>query len=250
MVIFIIFKKMKSYNKIMKILKLPIIKNGLSQFLEPIYKYKYTPELLDPGLIKYLINGKNYSENFESMKGLKMFQILTENPTDLEKAANELNAKVQLLEKYQELVEKQVVYFSSNLPKIKNCRGDFNILFKQDNEFIPLIHQIKCIKSDSAPSIHKIFNTVERYNIDKFESNKLCYDLSHLHTENIKQLYDGIDMLGARDDHFKVQLLVDDESILIYDTPMEFDKMLDLLVGFELNPNVQPLLEYPLSLTV
>ena len=234
----------------MKLLQIQIIKNGLSQFLEPIYKYKYTPELLDPGMVKYLTNGKNYIENFESMKGLKMFQILTENPTDLDKAANELNAKVRLLENYKELIEKQVVYFSSNLPKIKNCRGDFNILFKQDNEFIPLIHQIKCIKGDSAPSIHKIFNTVERYNIDRFESNKLCYDLSHLHTENIKQLYDSINMLRPDDAYFKVQLLAGDKSILIYDTPMEFDEMVDLLVGFELNPNVQPLLDYPLSLTV
>ena len=228
------------------------LKSGLSQFLKLLYKQKkYGPNI---EVLNQLKVSTHYEENIKYfLQDFKMTKILTESSGDIRSAAHEISVKLELLDKYTKLFDNQRIYFSSNLPQ--KSMGDFNVFLQKNNKILEIRHEIKYREGDSAYSAQKMFNTAKKYGIDKYriddmglesssEVRRLCYDISSLKDKEIKQLYLNIDL-----DDLLAELL-EEEGLLIYDTPMEFDKMMDLLVGFELNPNVQPLLEYPLSLTV
>ena len=228
------------------------LKSSLSQFLELLCKQKaYGPNI---EVLKQLKVGTRYEENIQYfLQNFKMTKILTESSGDIKSAAHEISVKLELVDKYTKLFDNQCIYFSSNLPK--KSMGDFNVFLENNNKILEIRHEIKYREGDSAYSAQKMLNTVKKYGIDKYridhkglesssEVRRLCYDISSLKDKEIEQLYTNINL-----DKFLLQLS-EEEGLLIYDTPMEFDEMVDLLVGFELNPNVQPLLDYPLSLTV
>ena len=156
-------------------------------------------------------------------------------------ASHELLAKIELLDKYTKMFNNQPLYFSSNFPA---GIGDFNVCLQKQDQFITIYHQIKCRQSESAYSLEKIHNFLSKYNIEPGSdvTKKLCLDYSRLKDDNLIEFY-----LNLKTDQ-KLQKLIADNAFLIFDDSMEFDKMLNLLVGFELNPNIQPLLESHLTI--
>jgi hypothetical protein len=163
--------------------------------------------------------------------------------------ANELPVKLQLLKKYTEIFNDQSLYFSSNLPQ--KSMGDFNIGMQGHDKFTIILHEIKCRRSEFAPSNHSILNKVDRYNIESIDHTKLelpsqikklCYDFSHLKNEEFEKAC--LDL----ENHNRLGKLIQDDVLLIYRDFMEFDEMVDLLIRCELDPNIQPLLDHHLTL--
>ena len=151
--------------------------------------------------------------------------------------------KLQLLKQYTELFNNQPLYFSSNVLEW----DDFNIELQKYNKFTTILHQIKCRRSEFASSNHSILNKVNRYkikNIDDMELEsssqikKLCYDFSHLKNKEFEQACSNLES------HEILNSLIKDKVLLIYRNSIEFDEMVDLLIRCELDPNIQPLLDY------
>lgn len=220
------------------------IKNNLRQFLEPLYKYNH--QTLESNMLEHLKTTKHYDNSIEYLlQNFKMPGILTEKPTNVIIAAHEIMPKIELLDKYTKEFNNQLLYFGSNVPA---GMGDFNVsMFKQE-KFVTIYHQIKYRISDSPHSLEKIYNIIKRYNItsdiepESDITRKLCLDYSNVTNQKLAELYSNL--LKKAD----LKELIDNDALLIYRNNMEFDEILDLLVGFELNPNVQPLLEHHLAL--